>query len=147
MIREDPMWKRSTWDERNLFFLYRTGLANHLSAPPSIMGNLYPLFPEVERKMGCLYVPVLRVQNNSTNEKLLTGGHLSHSELWLDFSYSLLVHSFTQPSSEHLLPSRLSVRLCAFYSFIKTPCLPLKNCCSSGEALTCVQNVIQDVES
>ena len=56
----------------------------------------------------------------------------------------LFIHSFIQPSSEHLLPERLSVRLCAFCNLVKTLHLPLENHCSNGEAQTSARAGLPD---
>lgn len=88
------------------------------------MALWFPLFPQ-SFLLDLLYPQ--RKQKGYIQEKFL----LSLRAATGFFSDS---SSFIQPTPAHLLPARLSVMFCAFYSLVKTLHLHLKNHRSDGEA-------------
>lgn len=121
---------------------YPTGLNNSLSLQQEISVSLFlmalwlPLFPH--SFLLDLLSPQ-RKQRGFIHKKFLLSLRAVN---WILLRwFCSFIHS---PTSEHLLPERLRVRLCAVCNLVKTLHLPLQNHCSNGEAQTSARARLPD---
>ena len=142
-VGEDPVWQEEGHLRQVIVLhFYPTGLNNSLSLQQEISVSLFlmalwlPFFPH----SFCWICFPLR----ESKKVSFTRNSSCHSELQIGFFSDSFVHSFIQPTSEHLLPERLRVRLCAFCNLVKTLHLPLQNQCSNGEAQTSARARLPD---